>query len=649
MKRISAAISIIISALMLVSALPAYAFLQEDEAQSRVIFYNISGEYGSAWSGDCIFVQSGDSWGMIDSGHRFADTISDSNGAVYNLSQSSGLCGTVEYKNGRDAVKYMMESFGLTHLDFVLVTHAHSDHIGGIPEIAELQYTDESGNSHYIIDENTVYFYKNYYHINNLEDDLLHYSSSSWHNQAFVYEATQAMLERGAVMVEVSKGGFVGQPNRMEQAFAADLERINATPALSAAYYSSGYARDYYDDVLSFKMGDLQISLYNLLAHNSKYSDNPNSIAAVITNGKQKIVTMADLDFGDEAEQKTAAAIFNDFGTADLLKAMHHGTHKWSNNFETLDYLRPKSIAVTRRNQQIYGSNVSGAFSLATAYARDNFGTAFYEVGASGFGFVATFGEDKLQYNAISGVGAEAQLVDADCCLSRLYPHEGWNKLETDYNGNGVYYYIKDSRIATGWICSGGWWYYMGSDGVMQSSRWLSYGGDWYYLTEDGSARVGWLKYNDNWYYFDENGTMCTGWAQADGEWHYFNSDGVMQYDWQKIGGAWYYLDHGKMQKGWAEINGKWYYFSAEGKMQTGWQCIKDKWYCFSKSGVMQTGWHNTGGRWYYLGSGGSMCKGWQSIGGKWYYFNEVGVMQTGVQMINGRIYNFASSGEWVK
>ena len=669
MKKLSVAVSIILAALMLVSALPAYASAQTVADESRVIFYNMAGELGTAWSSDCIFVQSGDSWGMIDTGHRYENTITDESGMQFSLPQVEGLSSQYEYKNGRDAVLYMMESFGLTHLDFILVTHAHSDHNGGVPEIAQLQYTDAQGNSHYVVDENTVYFYKKYYHVNNTNDDLERVSSSSWHNQAFYYQALKAMQERGAYTVELSKGGIAGVPTRKEQAFAADLAAINSMPNLNSARQSSGGAKDYYDDTLSFKMGDLQITLFNLLSHPSRNSENVNSVCAVITNGRQKVVTMSDIDFEDSAEQKTAAAIYNAFGTADLLKAMHHGTHKWSNTLDTIDYLQPKAIAVTRRNQGVYGSNVSGMFSLTIAYAREFYNTQFYEVGCSGFGFVAQFGGEELEYYSISGVGEEASLEDTDCCFSRLYPHEGWNKIETDFYGNAVYYYVKDSKIAKGWVLTpSGYFYYLGQDGILQTDRWLNYKDNWYYLTEDGSMRTGWLKYNDCWYYFDELGAMCTGWQEIEGVWHYFNSDGVMQTDWQKIGGAWYYFNHGEMQRGWQEINGFWYHFNEFGVMQKGWQQIGSAWYYFGSNGKMLTGWQQLGGRWYYFSGKGVMQKGWQAIGGSWYYFSDKGVMQkgwqtiggvwyffdaggkmlSGEQIINGRAYTFSPSGVWL-
>ena len=53
--------------------------------------------------------------------------------------------------NSTQAVVNYLNHLGITHLDFVLVTHAHIDHIGGIPQIA-----------YHFVDKNTKFLYKKY-------------------------------------------------------------------------------------------------------------------------------------------------------------------------------------------------------------------------------------------------------------------------------------------------------------------------------------------------------------------------------------------------------------------------------------------------------------------------------------------------------
>lgn len=61
---------------------------------------------------------------------------------------------------------------------------------------------------HSLIDPSTLCSYKSYRHINNKEDDLKGRSSNSWHNQAFSYLVLKAMLNKGAIAVDVSFAEF---------------------------------------------------------------------------------------------------------------------------------------------------------------------------------------------------------------------------------------------------------------------------------------------------------------------------------------------------------------------------------------------------------------------------------------------------------
>lgn len=54
---------------------------------------------------------------------------------------------------------------------------------------------------------------------------------------------------------------------------------------------------------------------------------------------------------------------------------------------------------------------------------------------------------------------------------------------------------------------------------------------------------IGWQKIGDYWYYLNSNGTMQTGWYQdANLKWYYFNDNGQMATGWLQIGDSWYYL-----------------------------------------------------------------------------------------------------------
>lgn len=84
--------------------------------------------------------------------------------------------------------------------------------------------------------------------------------------------------------------------------------------------------------------------------------------------------------------------------------------------------------------------------------------------------------------------------------------------------------------MAVGWRYINGSWYYLDTDGVMQTG-WNYISGKWYYMNFDGAMQLGWNYINDSWYHMDSNGAMETGWTYVDGEWYYMYSSGVMAHN----------------------------------------------------------------------------------------------------------------------
>ena len=118
--------------------------------------------------------------------------------------------------------------------------------------------------------------------------------------------------------------------------------------------------------------------------------------------------------------------------------------------------------------------------------------------------------------------------------------------------------YLTDSGVlaCNCWKNLGGKWYYFGSDGYRGTNVEV--------YSFDGFRQI-----NGKMYYFDKNTAMATGWRKVAGKWYYMNSSGVRTTGWQKISGKWYHMSSsGVMQTGWQKIGGKWYYFANSGVMQ---------------------------------------------------------------------------------
>ena len=205
--------------------------------------------------------------------------------------------------------------------------------------------------------------------------------------------------------------------------------------------------------------------------------------------------------------------------------------------------------------------------------------------------------------------------------------------------------------LLRGWNYIDGKWYWGDSSGKPQTG-WLSTGGKWYYLNPgSGAMATGWLWTDNRWYYLDKSGAMKTGWAKIGGKWYYLNKSGYMAEGWKKLSGTWYYLNPGSgaMATGWLWTDNRWYYLDKSGAMKTGWAKIGGKWYYLNKSGYMAEGWKKLSGTWYYLNPGsGAMATGWIQPDKTWYYLKSSGAMVTGRHVIDGRASLFDGSGAWL-
>ena len=124
----------ILTAFLLVSQKSLTA---EAAGADRLYYFNMD---SNGIQGNLILVESNGSWGLLDTGHRYADTIQDADGRIISTPQSTGLSSQISMRSGRDVANYMINQLGVTHLDFIVGTHAHSDHIGGVPEIATTSF-----------------------------------------------------------------------------------------------------------------------------------------------------------------------------------------------------------------------------------------------------------------------------------------------------------------------------------------------------------------------------------------------------------------------------------------------------------------------------------------------------------------------------
>lgn len=127
-----------------------------------------------------------------------------------------------------------------------------------------------------------------------------------------------------------------------------------------------------------------------------------------------------------------------------------------------------------------------------------------------------------------------------------------------------------DSKAGKWELDNTGWWYKF-NDGTYPKDEWYKISGKWYLFDARGYMLYGWQwSDGGNWYFLGDrnDGSMKTGWILTGGKWYYFNSQGAMKVGWVKINNQWYYFDNsGAMQTGWIKDNGKDYLLYSNGQM----------------------------------------------------------------------------------
>lgn len=309
------------------------------------------------------------------------------------------------------------------------------------------------------------------------------------------------------------------------------------------------------------------------------------------------------------------------------------------------------------------------------------------------------FAQDSVEAQSIESKSDFSSVVSDD-----LQPDnssvikDGWQRDES----SGVWYYGKNGKHQTGWLQSGGYWYWLdpANDGAMQTgyfsvtdaggsttsfyandgndatpygalyqSCWLrNSDGKWFYANAGGDLAAGWFYQNGTWYYLDPtthvmqvgfvdlgsgkyyldaSGAMKTGWILVDGNWYWAHSSGVLASSWQTIGGTRYYFDPQTliMLKGRQKIEGCTYIFGDYG-LANGWYKDGADWH-YCSNGIAATGWKLVNGAWYYLdpASDGKMFVGYLDLGNAAYYLNPNGAMAVGWAQSEDGWYFASQSG----
>lgn len=233
-------------------------------------------------SSDCIIIESNGHFAMVDAGE---DSDYPANKPHLNYpGYEEEVCDYL--------LKNCASSDGTVTLDFIVGTHAHSDHIGGFDTVI----------NHPKINVKKAYL-KPYN-----EKDIFIYERLSWDNTEVYEQMKNALIKNNVEIVE-------------------DFDELKTT------------------------LGDFMVTFYNgkYKKRLVKYGENVNSVVTLFECNGFRCLLAGDLNNKDFDEYRLAEKI----GKVDILKVGHHG-YPFSSSRKWLKTLSPKYSVVCNFEKKIY-------------------------------------------------------------------------------------------------------------------------------------------------------------------------------------------------------------------------------------------------------------------------------------------------------
>ncbi|HGQ5278737.1 TPA: N-acetylmuramoyl-L-alanine amidase family protein [Streptococcus pneumoniae] len=484
-----------------------YGNVQAQESSgNKIHFINVQ-EGGS----DAIILESNGHFAMVDTGEDY--DFPDGSDSRYPWREEI----ETSYKHVlTDRVFRRLKELGVQKLDFILVTHTHSDHIGNVDELL----------STYPVDR--VYLKK-------YSDNRITNSERLWDNLYGYDKVLQTASEKGVSVIQ------------------------NIT---------QGDAH--------FQFGDMDIQLYNYENETDSsgelkkiWDDNSNSLISVVKVNGKKIYLGGDLDNVHGAEDKYGPLI----GKVDLMKFNHHHDTNKSNTKDFIKNLSPSLIVQTSSSpigsydsgQEINREYISWLESMGIQYinaASKDYDATVFDIRQDGLVNISTSYKPIPSFQAGWHKSSYGNWWYQAPDSTGEYV-VGWNEIK------GEWYYFNQTGILlqNQWKKWNNHWFYLTDSGA-SAKNWKKIDGIWYYFNKENQMKMGWVKDKETWYYMDSTGVMKTGEIEVAGQHYYLEDSGAMKQGWHKKANDWYfYKTDGSRAVGWIKDKDKWYFLKENGQL----------------------------------------------------------------------------------
>ena len=414
-------------------------------------------------SSDSIIIESNGHFGLVDSSKPYKDIKNEVEHVQINETIGEKNHWSTDPDKSVQAVINYLNYLKVDKLDFIISTHSHNDHIGGIPAIA-----------YYFVNENTKYYYKEY---RKTYDDI---NNIELANYKYFLAATHSMQKKGAQMIDVTSKN------------------------------------------IQFNLGDLHFELLNTdidPQEELNYGENQHSIVTLINFRNTKILLASDMLAKDDKKLKDY------IGKIDVLKLAHHG--KSESSYDFLKVTQPNNVIISNKKIPAYANQLINylKYSLnSKIYLTEYISKSSESIANSSI--ILQLKKEGIEYKFIN-TGKEVEPDYSlegwfSWCDKKTYIKSGitvkqWQNLEWS-GGKDWFYFNQDGIMLVNWQeleMSGEmhWFYFDKINGNMltgfQQLEWTG-GINWFYFYPSTGymAQNCCIEIEGKNYCFDENGCL---------------------------------------------------------------------------------------------------------------------------------------------